>query len=68
MVEWTVKKVKDELPNVSILLKDGRVETGWVGGKAEAFGVVFIPSMAVGIEFSWSTIAKALNDGTYLQV
>jgi hypothetical protein len=65
---WTVQRVKDELPDVDILV-DGRKYCMTVYGRQLQFAIVrpFECGSAVEYTFSWQTIADCLNKGVPLR-
>ena len=66
--QWTAQRVKEELPDVDILV-DGRVYHMIVRGRQLPFAHVqpFDVGSAVVYEFSWQTIADCLNKGVPLR-
>ena len=66
--EWTIARVKDELPNVKIKI-DGKVETGGVRGSKDKFATVWVYRLgATYYSFSWDAVCRALNSGRPLKV
>lgn len=65
---WTVERVKDELPDVQVLV-DGKSYRMIVRGRKLPFAQVrpFEVGSAVQYEFAWSTIADCLNRGVPLR-
>lgn len=69
---WTLCRVRDELPKVSVLI-DGKTYEGRIHGPRLRFPMVRIIGAgpladALGpIEFSWDTIVGALNAGRPLR-
>lgn len=67
--EWTVERVKQELPDVTILIKEGMVAKKYLAvvvGRRNAFATVRVPN-GMDIEFAWETIANALNNNRPLR-
>jgi hypothetical protein len=73
---WTVERVKEELPDVTVKL-DGRIHPASVSGRKNAFATVTIetdekragvPICLQPFEFSWETITNCLNGNRPLTV
>ena len=66
--QWTAQRVKDELPDVDILV-DNKLYRMIVRGRQLPFAHVqpFDVGSAVVYEFSWQTIADCLNKGVPLR-
>ncbi len=65
---WTAERVKEELPNVSVLVESHNLARGWVHGRSLDFAEVFLPSDGRHFQFAWDTIAKSLNSGKPLRI
>lgn len=57
----TIETVKSELPKVQVKTMSGKIVEGSVTGRRNKFATVYISS-EVSHEFSWQTIANALNN------
>jgi len=69
--EWTVHRVREELPDVQIMLWDGRRIAGSVHGRELPFARVHsleptLPPMHW--EVSWSTLANCLNNNRPVRI
>jgi hypothetical protein len=67
-MNWTITKVKDELPPVKVRGANGKLFDGYVIGRLNQFATVVVNSDAgtATFEFAWGTIANALNAGRTL--
>ena len=63
---WTIDKVKEDLPDVRVLVK-GKEYRGRVSGRRLDFPVVSVPEIGVHEEFSWAAICRAINDNYCLK-
>ena len=64
-MEWTVQRVKEELPEVDVLL-NGHVCHGKVLGRMNQFATVHFGNWLY-FEWAWETIASCLNRGVPLR-
>ena len=69
MAQWTIEKVKSELPDVKVKI-DGKIYTGEVRGRLNDFATVTVFFLSPGTMFtySWETITRALNNNKPLLV
>jgi hypothetical protein len=63
---WTVDRIKEELPDVCMLVNK-QVVTARVLGRKLPFARVYLPCGQV-YEFGWQTICNALNTGLTLTI
>ena len=68
MNEWTIERVKEELPCVQVILGDGTVVEGQVAGRKLRFAQVRVTlyGSTFSEQYSWGAVASALNRGTCL--
>lgn len=66
MNTWTIKRVKDELPDVKIRLSDGRICLGRTKGRELDFAKVIVGDTIY--DFAWLTIVNAMNAERCLRV
>lgn len=66
VVEWTVQRVKDELPSVEIQTEYGLLKAR-VTGRLCQFATVSIYDKPWYTSFAWETIADCLNRGVPLR-
>lgn len=61
---WTVEKVKEYMPNISVKLGDGTIVKGYITGRKPQFAIVkiWIHNTWMTIEVAWGTIAHCLNN------
>ena len=64
----TIKTVKRDLPKVQVKLMSGKIVEGNVSGRKNKFASVWTEDNLNGWEFSWQTIATALNNERHLLV
>ena len=65
--QWTPETVKAELPKVQVRLMSGKVVTANVSGRSLRFAKVWWNDNTEGWEYSWKTIANALNNNRVLK-
>ena len=61
---WTTQRVKEYLPDVSVLAEGRGISTAQMSGRKNAFASIWPGRCAQfpdGIEVSWQTIADCLN-------
>jgi hypothetical protein len=69
---WTIERVKQELPDVPVLMDSGvfqgQVLTGKVTGRKCAFATVTVPeiSRSLSVSASWQSLVMILNGGKSL--
>ena len=66
MKHWTPQDVRDELPMVHVLF-NGKTYEARVIGRLNDFATVWSYALDRSWEYSWKTIANALNDHKYLR-
>ena len=69
-VTMTIEQTKDTLPDVRVSVL-GTIITSRVSGRKERFATVFIPTPQgswLNYQFSWETVARAVNSGKALKV
>ena len=66
---WTVERVKEELPEVKVLIGKKTVVDGAVRGRKMPFAGVMFSNNGVFVtaEYAWQTIVDCLNDGRPLR-
>jgi len=57
---WTVESVKEELPDVKIII-NGKVHIGQVRGRKNRFAGVHSSDYMANWQYSWSAIVNSLN-------
>jgi hypothetical protein len=67
MDTWTVARVKDELPLVTVVDERGVEHVGTVRGRMLQHAMVYWHGWQRGEEWAWQTIANALNNGRPLR-
>lgn len=62
--DWTIEKVKKELPTINVKLPDDRIVTGYVKGRCLDFARVHtnVTGYSEPVQVSWNTIANCLNN------
>lgn len=66
MNNWTIERVKQELPKVQLRLMSGKIVTANVSGRKLKFAKVWYEEYEW--DFAWETIARALNENRTLRV
>ena len=67
---WTPRMVRDELPEVQVGLRNGRVKTGRVYGRKLPAAVVDVRldgGDVLTLSYSWSAVAPSLTEGRPLR-
>ena len=70
---WTIATVKAELPSVRVRIAKGKIVDGRLSGRLNEFATVCCGWSTAGrdwvdFQFSWATIARALNENRPLTV
>ncbi len=65
---WTVADVKEELPEVKVLVESHNIARAKVYGRSLDFASVMLLEDGRHFEFSWDTIARSLNTGRPLRI
>jgi hypothetical protein len=67
---WTIKRVKEELPEVKVKLPGGRVVAGYVKGRTLDFAKVYFDycGLQISKEYAWEAVVKALNEDSPLSI
>ena len=67
---WTPRMVRDELPDVQVGLRNGRVKTGHVYGRKLPYAAVDVEldcGDVLTLSYSWSALAQSLTEGRPLR-
>lgn len=67
-MDWTVEKVKQDLPPVTVKLESGKIVAGTVSGRRNKYPTVHTKCNQTGWEFGWGTVVRALNNNRPLKV
>lgn len=70
MKRWTIKEIKDELPEIPVRLGDGTMVKGKLAGRYLEFACVFIRlhESDFRVDVCWETAQHILNNNVYLKV
>ena len=67
---WTPRMVRDQLPDVQVGLRNGRLKTGRVYGRTLPSAVVDVRldcGEVLTLSYSWSALAQSLTEGRPLR-
>lgn len=64
-MDWTIERVKEELPDIDIDL-NGKIEKARISGRKEKFATVTTGDHS--FQYAWSTITNVLNEKRPLRI
>ncbi len=64
---WTIREVKDQLPNIKVKMRDGSITDAHVGSRKRKFARVWLPNGGY-FQAAWQAIVNCLNGNGPLTV